>query len=115
MVKAVCGDATTRVGIGERQSGAFGVGMHRGLVLGPLLFVWVLWGGGGITLCGWSCSDCRGRGIIAGEGEEMGRSESECWSDGGCVVSGTWAGSGWGSVGHPCGSAKETVATWSCA
>ena len=34
----------------------------------------------------------RGRGIIAGEGGEMGRSESECWSDGGCVVSGTWAG-----------------------
>ena len=42
VVKAVCGDGTTRVGMGGRKSGAFGVGVHRGFVLGPLLFVWRL-------------------------------------------------------------------------
>ena len=39
VVKAVCGDASTGVGVGGRKSGAFGVGVHRGSVLGPLLFI----------------------------------------------------------------------------
>ena len=106
-MKAMCGDAPTKVRLDGREGEAFGVRVRRGSVLGPLLFIIVLEAlsgefGEGLPV-ELLCAD--GLVLIAeagelllervgswrGDGKEG--SESEYWRDRGHVV---WADQGSG-------------------
>ena len=76
MIRAMCGDEAMKVGLKGRKGNAFsvGVGVHRGSVLSPLLFIIVLGalsrvqGGSacGVALCRWSCFGSGVGGIVDG-------------------------------------------------